>query len=380
MRILHVITTLSIGGAEVMLRNVVLGLPGTFEHRVVSLSSHEPIGRQLEEAGVEVLSIGAKNSLRLPALAARARRLVERWRPDVVHCWMYHANVFGRVLLGARPGGRPIFIASVRGALGAPKAQRRMLRVVRWIDARTSRIADALLFNSRISASQHQAAGYRMDRSIVIPNGFDTALFAPDYAARERARAALGVGNDVVVGMVARFSPVKGHEVLLKAVALLRERSVPLRVVLAGRGCDHANRELRDLILRLGIDSSVVLLGERNDIPYLLNAFDIVACPSLSESFPNAVGEAMACAVPCVVTNVGDCGYLVGDTGRVARSGDPADLAEKLAELVQAGTSGRRLLGERARARILEHFSMSVVLDKFASMYERLAVARSQAV
>ncbi len=379
MRILHVITTLSVGGAETMLRNVVLGLPAAFEQRVVSLTSREPIGSQLESAGVAVMAAGGKNPLKLPGLRKRALRWVADWRPDVVHCWMYHANVFGRTLLAGAPAKyRPVYIASVRGALNSPRAQRRMLRLVRWIDARTSRAADALLFNSRVSAAQHRAVGYSGDRSLVIPNGFDTVRFAPDATARDLMRSELGAGDAVLVGMVARFEPVKGHEVLLRAAALMKHDTPRFRIVLVGRGCDRGNPALAQLIGELGIGASVLLLGERSDIPDLLNAFDIAVCPSLSESFPNAVGEAMSCGVPCVVTDVGDCAFLVGDSGRVASPADPRSLATLLTELMSQEVSSRRSLGDRARVRIVENFSIPSVLGRFAEMYERLAAAQRQ--
>jgi glycosyltransferase involved in cell wall biosynthesis len=363
-----------------MLRNVALGLPSaSFQQRVISLTTREPIGSQLETGGIAVMASGGKSPLRLLALRAQARRWVADWQPDVIHCWMYHANVFGRTLLGAsKRGARPVYLASVRGALNSPRAQRRMLRMVRWIDARTSRAADALLFNSRVSAAQHQQLGYAGDHALVIPNGFDSARFAPDAAIRARMRAELRAGDDIVVGMVARFEPVKGHEVLLRAVALMKDAASRCRVVLAGRGCDPGNAALVRLIDELGIGARVALVGERGDIPDLLNAFDVAVCPSLSESFPNAVGEAMSSGLPCIVTDVGDCAFLVGDTGRVTPPADAQALSSSITELIDLGVSGRRSLGVRARSRILENFSMPAVLDRYAGLYERLVSANRQ--
>lgn len=360
-----------------MLRNVALGLSTTaFEQRVISLTTREPIGSQLDAAGVAVMASGGKSVWRLAALMRQARRWVADWRPDVVHCWMYHANVFGRVLLGAAPAAhRPAYLASIRGALNSPAAQRRSLRAVRWLDARTSRAADALLFNSRVSAEQHQSVGYSRDRTIVIPNGFDTQRFAPNDAARARIRGELESGDRLLVGMVARFEPVKGHAVLLRAVAQLSGGAGRYQLVLAGRGCDAHNTELAELIRTLGIGSMVTLLGERRDIPELLNAFDVAVCPSLSESFPNAVGEAMSSGIPCVVTDVGDCAFLLGDAGRVVRPADPQALAAGLQELIKMSAEERQVLGRRARTRVIEHFSMPAVLDRYAELYRRLVGA-----
>ncbi len=360
-----------------MLRNVVLVLRKPFEHRVISLTTREPIGKELENAGVDVMASGSKSPWRLPQLRRRARKWVSSWRPDVVHCWMYHANIFGRSLLGAAPASsKPAYVASVRGALNSPRAQRLMLRLVRWIDARTSRAADAILFNSSVSAAQHQAIGYGRERSLVIPNGFDTDRFAPDVATRKRMRAELGAGDSVLIGMVARFEPVKGHELLLQAVSILKDLTPDFLLVLAGRGCEPGNQALMRLISNFGIAASVRLLGERRDIPALLNACDMVVCPSLSESFPNAVGEAMSSGLPCVVSDVGDCALLVGDTGRIALPNNPAMLAARLAELIEMGGEGRRSLGESARSRIVEQFSMAAALDRYAGLYESVTLPK----
>jgi glycosyltransferase involved in cell wall biosynthesis len=377
MRILHVITTLSVGGAETMLRNVALGLPRNgFEQRVISLTTRDPIGGQLEAGGIPVLATGTKGGRKLPALLMQARQLVAQWRPDVIHAWMYHANVFARVLIGLTSAGtRPAFVASVRGALNSPRAQRRVLRMVRWVDARSSRYADALLFNSRVSASQHHAIGYLRDRSLVIPNGFDTNTFAPDARARQHARAALGIDNEFLIGMVARYEPVKGHEIMLKAARSVVNDRPQSRFAFAGRGCDANNHGLARLVSEFGLSRHVILLGERRDVPELINAFDLAVCPSLSESFPNAVGEAMSCGVPCVVTDVGDCAMLVGDTGIVAPPADPETLAMRIKDFIDMEPAERASMGLRARNRIVQEFSLDAVLLKYAALYDRLMAA-----
>lgn len=373
MRILQIITTLGVGGAETMLRNVALTLDRQrFEQRVVTLRSLDTIGAQLSAAGIPVMALDIRKQAPFPWRIRRVTRLVREWRPDIIHAWMYHANLVGHWVVGAsRP--RPTLITSIRGALNAPSSQRLTLRVVRQVDARLSSRAAAVLFNSRTSAQQHQQIGYPADRTIVIPNGFDTQKFAPDPAARTTLRSEIGLGDDLAIGMVARFEPVKGHRLLLEAAARVVRMHPRCRFVLAGRNCDAANRDLAAWLRELQLEGSVILLGQRPDVPALMNAFDIVVCPSLSESFPNAVGEAMSSAVPCVVTDVGDCGFLVGDTGRVARPADAASLAAGIVELAGLDAGARSALGQRARERIRAEFALDAVIARYGQLYAERA-------
>jgi glycosyltransferase involved in cell wall biosynthesis len=189
-------------------------------------------------------------------------------------------------------------------------------------------------------------------------------------------RAELKVNDELLVGMIARYEPVKGHEILLRAVKHLIGKAPRFRLVLVGRGCDYSNVALVQLIRELGISGIVTLLSERSDVPQLLNAFDVAVCPSLSESFPNAVGEAMSCELPCVVTDVGDCGYLVGDTGSVAPPSDPEALAFQIAVMLGMEQTTRVSLGRLARARIVKNFSMAAVLERYEAMYDAVGSNR----
>jgi len=370
-RVLQIITTLSVGGAETMLRNVALGLPrDRFDQQVISLTAVDVIGEELRQSGVQVTALGGRGGVLWPSQISQARALLQEWRPHVIHTWMYHANLVGRLLLALEPEkSRPGFIASVRGALNSPSTQKRSLRAVRWMDARASRAADSIIFNSKVSAGQHQAIGYDPHTSVVIPNGFDVAKFAPDENIRQRLRAQMGLAGRVF-GMVARYEPVKGHAIFLQAAALARASGARFQIVFAGRNCDERNAGLTALIQELGLTDSVKLLGERRDVPELLNAFDFVVCPSLSESFPNAVGEAMSCAVPCLVTDVGDCAYLVGDAGFVVAPADPAAMAAKLVELIGMEEGARISVGKHARDRIIQGFSMAAALQRYGELYE----------
>jgi glycosyltransferase involved in cell wall biosynthesis len=371
MRILHLITSLNTGGAEVMLQKLVRALDSrSHAVSVISLTTAAPIGVDMRAQGVPVLALGGRAGILLPHQLWRLLRTYREFQPDVVHSWMYHANVLAQMLprsFGRQP--RPGLVISVRGAVHAPEQQKATLRAVRRIDAKMSHRADVIVFNSRRSAQQHAALGYDRGKITVIPNCFDMNQYQPMPAERARIRAELGCGEAVLVGLVARFDRLKNHHLFLQAARSVAERCPQVRFLLVGRGCDGGNRQLMQWVSELSLGERIHALGERRDIVAIDNALDVAVCSSVSESFPNAIGEAMACAVPAVVTDVGDCAHLVGDSGRVVPAENPQALADAIVQLASMSHEVRAALGARARARIAGEFSLEQITRQFADVY-----------
>jgi glycosyltransferase involved in cell wall biosynthesis len=249
------------------------------------------------------------------------------------------------------------------------KAEKKSSAAVIRVGAHLSGRPERILYNSRVSANQHEAIGYRADRRRVIPNGFDCKWFRPDAEARASVRDELGVGEKTpLIGLIGRYHPMKDHANFLTAASLLLKQVSAAHFLLAGVDIDTSNKELSTKISALGLQGRVHLLGERQDIPRLTAALDIASSSSFVEAFSNVIGEAMACGVPCVVTDVGDSAWIVGDTGRVVPPRDPLALCGAWRELLQMGQGPRAALGERARARIVRDFS----LDQSVRLYEEL--------
>ena len=369
------------GGAETMLQKLVHALaPRGYDATVVSLTSLSRIGGELRESGIPVMALGGRRGVLLPQHLAKLHRVYRRMRPDVVHTWMYHANLVGGLLVGLTGNrSRPALVSSVRGALHATAEQKLSLRIVRRLDAQLSGLADAIVFNSGRSAEQHRAIGYAMERATVIPNCFDTALFRPNPAHRERIRRELGCENALLVGLIARFDLVKDHRTFLEAASVVAAREPRCIFLLVGRGCDARNEQLGDWIRRFGLLDRVRMLGERSDIPAIQAALDVAVCSSISESFPNAIGEAMACGVPAVVTDVGDCAALVGDTGNVVAPRDPRALAEVLLQMASLPAEARIAFGARARERVIREFSTDRIAGMFIEVYRSCVLAHGEA-
>ena len=209
----------------------------------------------------------------------------------------------------------------------------------------------------------------------VIPNGFDLSRFKPDVEARASVRGELGVGPTTpLVGMVGRFDPQKNHLGFVKAAGFLRQWLPAVHFVLAGVRVDARNEALVGAVVREGLTRSMHLLGLRQDVARLTAALDVLVLPSTyGEAFPNVVGEAMACGVPCIVTDVGDSAYIVGDTGAVVSVGDMRGLAEKMAALLTLEAQAYKQLSSAARSRMCEHFEIGKVVKQYEGVYEQLA-------
>jgi glycosyltransferase involved in cell wall biosynthesis len=366
----HLITGLDVGGAETMLaRLVTASNRNRIRHNVISMHKPGAMATQIQAAGVPATSLNMTPGIPDPRAIFRLRHRLLAEKPDVLQSWMYHANLLASV---AGPAARVPVVWNMRAVPDFDYG-----RQVALIDAVLSRVAwlpTTIVVNSESGQEYMARRGYKGGRWKVIPNGFDTTVFRPDPAARLRLRMEWGVTQDqVLVGLVARLDPVKAHPTFLEAARKIGEFDSTVRFVCVGSGPQDYVETLQRLAESKGLRDRVIWAGARSDIASVNCAFDIATCCSLSESFPNVVGEAMACGVPCVVTDVGDAALMVGDTGAVVPPGSPSALAEAWRSMIAAGPMRRRELGEQARARIVERFSIDRIVADYEDLYTMTA-------
>ena len=377
-RILHVVNDLAIGGSEMMLYKLLSRTNRKkFEPTVISLDGVEKLGDRIRELGIPVYSMGMKPSALRPLSLLRLARAARRIKPDLIQGWMYHGNLAAQFAgLWAR---RPVSIFwNIRQSLYSLEDEKPATAKAIKLGARLSHWPDRILNNSRKSVTQHSAIGYQTANSVVIPNGFDTELFAPSEEARHTVRAELGVAqNTLLIGLIGRYHPLKDHATFLQAAALLLKQQPEAQFVLAGKLVDWNNESLRKQIQDLGMIQRVHLLGERLDIPRLTAALDVGTSSSCEEGFPNVIGEAMSCAIPCVVTDVSDLRWIVGDSGKVVMPRDAEALAEAWKELIEIGRQERTALGVAARSRVTELFCLSSVVKQYECLYESALAERA---
>ena len=376
LRVMHVITGLGQGGAESVLLRLATYPEAAVEHTVVSLTDEGIYGERLRVAGVAVHALGMKRGRVSLGGFLALRALIARTRPDAVQTWMYHADLIGG--LAARLAGVRAIAWGIRNSGEHLERSSRSARLVLRACALLSGwVPRAIVCAAQKAAERHADKGYRRDRLVVVSNGYDLSRYTPDEAARARVRAQWGLADDApVIGCVARWDPLKDHANLLRAIAaLVRDgRDGGLRCVLIGRGMAADNPELGALIDRLGLRERLVLAGPSDDVPAAMNGLDLHVLSSCAEGFPNVVAEAMACGVYCVVTDVGDAAYIVGDTGVVVPPEQPEALARGIeTALREVAARGRERAGQPARARVLERFDLARMVQSYIAVWRRIS-------
>lgn len=373
MKLTFIITGLSTGGAEMSLYRLLSRLSSDYQPHVISLTTIGAVGERIQELGIPVEALGSTSVVSNPMALFRLARCLKKLQPDIVHTWMYHSDLIGG--LAARLAGVPALTWAIHNCdLSVDKTKWTTRTVVRTCALLSRRLPERIISCSFTARDIHVALSYDESRFVIIPNGFDLSYFRPDSVARSEVRQELGIPADApVIGLVARLDPQKNHSGFFEAAGILHTSRPDVHFVLIGKAIDTNNHQVATWARNAGVEEVTHLLGLRDDIPRLTASFDIAVSSSWGEAFPNVVGEAMACGVPCVVTNVGDSAYIVGDAGLVVEPSDMRGLAAACEKLLALSPDERRALGERARTRIAENFELGAVVRRYEVLYDELA-------
>jgi glycosyltransferase involved in cell wall biosynthesis len=373
MRILHVITALNVGGAETMLARLVdheRMQRGQVRSSVLSLMPPGPAGDRIRASGVPLRHCGLRRAIDLLPALARLRFIIGEQQPDLIMAWMYHAHLATR-LATLLPSGHVPVIWNVRHSIDDLAQEKPVMRAIIRLAALFSSWPRAIIYNSHAAAEQHRRLGFHAEQQIVIPNGFDCDLFRPREGARDRLVQDYGIAPDaLIVGMAARSHPMKDVPNLVEAVVRARERGTDVHLLLTGQGMDSPTERLQHLLAAIPADR-LTLRSHDRALAELLPGLDILVLPSAwGEGFPNILGEAMACGLPCIATDVGDSAWIVGEGGLIVPPRDPVRLAEAIMTMGKLGDNSRRRLGEAGRARVQDHFSMSQIAARYHQLYQ----------
>lgn len=368
-QVMHVITGLGAGGAEAMLYKLVSATPADgLSHSVVSLTDDGVFGAKLVADGVPVTCLGMRRGVPNPLALGRLVRLLRRRRPDVIQGWMYHANLVAGV---AGSIARIPVVWGIHHSDVDPRNAKRLTNWTRSVCALLSGALPARIVSCADSALRsHVRLGYRADRMLVIPNGFVSERLAASSQARAQVRRELDIPDDApLVGVIARVHPDKDHRNFLAAASLVSATRRDAVFLLAGDGASPSNAMLSGWIDASGMGRRVRMLGFRSDVPRLLAALDVLVSSSRGEGFPQILGEAMLCGIPCVATDCGDSREILGTTGWVVPIRDPAALARGILDALALSPSERAALGAAARERIVERYELRVVARRYADLY-----------
>jgi glycosyltransferase involved in cell wall biosynthesis len=364
LKVLQLLTTMPVGGAEDLVAAIVRGLnPERFAPAVATLGPPGPVGQELRAQGYEVISLGLdiKRTSTWRVVGA-VRHLLQAERPDILHTHLYHPNLYGR--LGALGLGLPGVVAAVHNAYTRVKFHRRVWNfLLAWA-------TDLILVGSpQVWQDVRRYDGVPASRLLLLPYGIPMAEL-DTHLSRAAARKRVAVSS-LVLGAVGRLEEQKGHAYLLAALPEVRRQVPDLTLLLVGEGRRQADldRQVRDL----GLAGTVRFLGTRRDLPEIFRALDMFVHPSLWEGLPLALLKAMGAGLPVVATRVSGCMEAIKDgvNGRLVAPGDSGGLAQAILELARQPEERRRL-GDAARRTVAEKYSLEAMLKRLEELYLEL--------
>jgi glycosyltransferase involved in cell wall biosynthesis len=361
--ITHIITGLDRGGAERSLYNLLInGLEGPFRNRVISLMTDGYYGPLLRKKGIPLTSLNMSRGLISPKALWNLRLELKKNPPDIIQGWMHPGNL--AAFYGSFFSLKKTKLAwNVRLSLEILKEMKIKSKMTIKLGAWLSRSPKTIIYNSGRSRLQHRDFGFNKKNDYFIPNGFLTEKWAPNEKKRNQIRDQLLITEETrVIGYVGRGDAQKDLPNLFNAFKQTSKKHPNTILLAVGRNLNKYGF----------LEDRIKFLGERSDISELMLSFDILCLSSRAEGFPNVIGEAMACGVPCVTTDVGDAKEIVGDTGWVAPPRDFERLAKSLDDALSCSDEELKYRGDKARERVIKHFSMQTARDKYVSIYQSM--------
>jgi glycosyltransferase involved in cell wall biosynthesis len=369
-KVLHVISSLKVGGAETVLHRLIVDSRGEkFKHAVIALNPKGAMWQRFIDDGIEVVVLDFKRS---PVMSFfRLISLIRKRRPDIVQTWMYHADLLGG--LAARLAGNKNVIWGVRGS-AIPQSRISATQVVVSICSLMScYIPKVIICCAESARVAHAEIGYDKSKMFVIPNGYKMDHFNSNPLLRLKTRNSFGFSeDDMVVGIVGRFDPLKDYKNFVHAAAMVASKDNNVKFLMVGRDIHPTNDVLKVWLDESGFGNKFVLAGERSDIPACLDAMNIFCLSSSKEGFPNVVCEAMAMNLPCVVTDSGDAAEIVAGTGLVVAPCNSLALADALEKMIKKSAVERLHLGGLARLRIEKMYSIEIATKRFEKIYNNI--------
>jgi glycosyltransferase involved in cell wall biosynthesis len=372
-KLVFVITGLNTGGAEMMLYKFLSRIDrDKFSPTVIAMLEGGIFVERIQALNIPVYNLGMKEGIPNPQALLRLKKLLKQIQPDIIQGWMYHGNLIAHLanLLSQRKV--PVFW-SIHHSVESLKAEKTTLAATIKLTAFLSKQVEQVVFSADKGKNQHLKLGYCSGNAVAIGDNFDISKYKPTSEPQLNLRQSLNLPEtSILIGSIARYHPMKDHANLIQAAALIVNENPDVHFILVGPNVDENNPILTEQIKQLSIAERIHLLGERQDIPALMTSLDIFTTSSAyGESFPNVLGEAMSCQIPCVSTDVGDSEAIVGDTGIVVPPRDSQALAEAWRKLILLGKDGRKNLGEKSRKRVETYFDLDGA-NSFVKKYESL--------
>jgi glycosyltransferase involved in cell wall biosynthesis len=367
-KIIHMIVGLGNGGAERMLYNLISSQEKErYNIEVISMTQKGKYGPLIEEQGIKVHELNMNKSILNFGALLKCLSLVKG--ADVLQTWMYHADLLGFIV--GKINKVPKIIWGIRHSNLDLDKNKKLTVFIAKINSVLSKYVDSIVSCSIVATQSHIKFGYKKNKIVTIPNGFDLKRFKFNQNARKDICNQLNIEEDnKIISMVGRWNILKDHKNLIKAFYQVTNNThMKIKLLLIGPNINKNNEELVSLIMKYDLGRDILLLDIRDDIPNIMSASNLLISSSSGEGFPNVIGEAMACGTICVVTDVGDSAYIVGDTGFVVPPQNSEALASAILKGLELNDKDINIKSKKAKFRVEEEFEISKIVKKYESLY-----------
>ncbi|VAX23745.1 hypothetical protein MNBD_NITROSPINAE02-1788 [hydrothermal vent metagenome] len=346
-------------------------LKAGFDVTVFVMYPGGPYRDTLEKAGIKIVSLEKRGRWDIAGFLCRLVRETRKENPEIFHSYLSTQNVIA-VILKPFLGDAKI-VWGIRSAFMDLSRYDLLFRFSFRLEKYLSPLADLIITNSRSGRKMMIENGYHGENLITIPNGIDTKSFYPGREAGLALRKKWGADkNSKIIGVVGRIDPMKDHATFIQAAAMLVAKMDNVRFIFAGSGATEYVAKMRSLAEEMKLSRHLVWAGDMEDMRAVYNALDINVLSSYGEGFSNALGEAMACGVPCVVTDVGDLAWIVGDTGIVVAPKNPTMLSSAILRMLDKPDDEIMNSGKLARERIEKMFDIKTLTQNTTKALEKL--------
>jgi glycosyltransferase involved in cell wall biosynthesis len=371
-KIIFLSRSMDYGGAERQIALLAIGLKEKgYATEIIVFYGGGPLEQELSSNGIPVIDLNKKNRWDIFGFLTRLVIILRKEQPDILHGYLDVPNILTVLMKPFLPHTRIVW--GIRTSKIDLTRYDWLVHLTYHAETWLSKWADLIINNSYSGMDYANQRGLPKQKMIVIPNGIDTSRFHPDSIARVRVRQEWKVSkNEYLIGLVARLDPIKDHSTFLEAASLLLKIRSDVRFVCVGDGPESYKSNLQNQSKNLALSDHLIWAGAFEEMSNVYNAFDFIISSSISEGFPNVVGEAMACGVPCVVTDVGDSAWIVEKTGLVVPPKSPEALAAGMLEMLRWLEKDPKEIAFLTSQRIIEEFSVAKLIEKTTRAMESL--------
>lgn len=371
MHVLHIIPTLDVGGAEVSLTNLIKLDDEDISYSIVCIIKRGSL-KAVTNKDVTIYNLSLASVFSAPRVFLKLVFILRKIKPDIIHTWMYHANLLGIIakLMGYNNivwGIRTTDSIGLKASFSSRFIRKLNIIFSKWIPSHIVYVAHAAKLN-------HENNGYNRMSAFVIPNGFDTTKLNPiSIHDAKYLKEKLGILDDeIIIGSVGRFSIEKDHQSFIAACGILLDKKVKFKVLLVGRELTNENQQLIGWIKTTGHIENFILCGEQSEIVPYYSIMDIFCLHSRNEGFPNVLGEAMAIGIPSVSTDVGDARKLVDGIGIIVPKEDPKLLANGLITMIEKTKEEKDNIRKASRDHIVKYYSLKNTIKCYQKLYREM--------